>query len=251
MNRTLRSVLSLLLCGIVLLSCAAAEPTNEELLATFSVHHASREINKIAITMDDVNEPEYVWKCVELCRQYGIAMTFFPVGVNVKEEDADNWRDVLDAGCEIGCHSLTHIHFSNLDKAEVFRRLGRFQEILDGVLGFHYQVRWFRPPYGTIKSDGDNTRTIVQSLRTFGYNNILLWDISETNAKKAIKNVRNGSILLFHARKKDYECLEELVPLLLEAGFEPVTVSALFDLDPPATSEEPYVFDRSHFVPPQ
>ena len=117
MNRTLRIVLSLLLCGVVLLSCAAGEgQTNEELLANFSVRHASRESNKIAITMDDVNEPEYVWKSVELCRQYGIAMTFFPVGTNIREEDADYWRDVLEAGCEIGCHSLTHIHFSNLNK---------------------------------------------------------------------------------------------------------------------------------------
>ena len=63
------------------------------------------------------------------------------------------------------------------------------------------------------------------------------------NAAKAIEKVQNGSILLYHARHKDYVCLETLIPQLLEAGFEPVTVSELFGFPPPETSEELYVYD--------
>ena len=94
---------------------------------------------------------------------------------------------------------MNHLNFRDIGEYVAIERLGRFQQRLDSVLGFHYEVRWFRPP--------------------------------------------TGSILLYHARHKDYVCLETLIPLLLEAGFEPVTVSELFGFPPPETSEELYVYD--------
>ena len=84
---------------------------------------------------------------------------------------------------------------------------------------------------------------MVRAIRTYGYDHILRWDVSETDPEKALPKVQNGSILLYHARHKDYVCLETLIPRLLEAGFEPVTVSELFGFDLPETSEEPYVYD--------
>ena len=84
---------------------------------------------------------------------------------------------------------------------------------------------------------------MVRAIRTYGYEHIVRWDVSQTNAQIAITKVQNGSILLYHARHKDYVCLETLIPLLLEAGFEPVTVSELFGFPPPETSDELYVYD--------
>ena len=243
--------LALFLCLLFLLSASAAEQSAGDPLASFSVRHGSRDSKKIAITMDDIYEPEYVWKSVALCRQYGIAMTFFPIGINILEEDGAGWRDVVDAGCEIGSHSLNHLEFYGITEHEALARLGRFQQFLDRALGYHYQVRWFRPPFGTIKAGAEEGKSIPRAIRKFGYEHILLWDVSETNAKKALRRVQNGSILLYHARKKDYACLEALIPQLLEAGFEPVTVSELFGFDPPAVSEELYIFDEYNFIPPQ
>ena len=71
--------------------------------------------------------------------------------------------------------------------------------------------------------------------------------MSETNAEKAFPKVRNGSILLYHARKRDYTCLTELIPRLLEAGFEPVTVSELFGFDPPEQGGKPYVYNLDDY----
>ena len=229
-------------------TCAQSENQAEEnLLDSFSVRHGSRNSCKIAITMDDIYEPEYAWKSVELCRQYGISMTFFPIGLVLKEEDGENWKDLINAGCEIGCHSMNHLPFYGITESNALQRLGHFQERLDEVLGFHYQVRWFRPPNGKIRKGNDDGHRSMKAIRRFGFNNILLWEVSETDAKKTIKNVRNGSILLFHARKKDYNCLVELIPQLLEAGFEPVTVSALFGFDLPETSDELYVFNINDY----
>jgi hypothetical protein len=42
--------------------------------------------------------------------------------------------------------------------------------------------------------------------------------------------VQNGSIVLFHARKKDWLCLQKVIPTLAEQGYEMVTISDLLGL---------------------
>ena len=84
---------------------------------------------------------------------------------------------------------------------------------------------------------------MATAIKTYGYQHIVRWDVSNTDPDKAFEATQNGSILLYHARHKDYECLVKLIPRLLEAGFQPVTVSELFGYPPPETSDELYVFD--------
>ena len=241
-NKRLRRLAAVLLALTLLVSSSVAEKSTEELLGSFVINHGSRESKKIAITMDDVYEREWVWKAAELCREYGITMTFFPIGINLKEEDRDNWIAVLDGGNEIGSHSYSHHTFRDIESYTALSQLGKFQERLDRVLSFHYQVRWFRPPYGKVR--GSN---VFRAIRTFGYDHGVRWDVSETNAAKALPKVRNGSILLYHARKRDYTCLTELIPRLLEAGFEPVTMSELFGFDPPERGGELYVYNLDDY----
>ena len=59
--------------------------------------------------------------------------------------------------------------------------------------------------------------------------------------------VRNGSILLFHTRKKDYDCMQAIIPRLLEEGFQMVTVSDLLGFGPNEISEELYVYRKEDY----
>ena len=216
-------------------------------LEAFRVRFGDPNSKKIAITMDDVNDREWVWKSVELCREYGITMTFFPNGVNILEEDADNWRDVVASGCEIGSHGYYHESLMKTDdRFRVLWLLGKTQEQLDKVLGYHYQIRWYRPPYG-ILDHPNGSDSHYKTLKKFGYDHAILWSVSQTDPEEAYIRVKNGSILLFHARKTDYDCLTVLIPRLLEAGFEPVTVSELLGVDPPETSDELYVYRKEDY----
>ena len=229
--------------ALILLICllAGTAARAETGLERFAVKHGDPTSPKIAITMDDVWETEWVWKTVELCAQYGIHVTFFPCGVNLKPEDRDQWCEVLEQGHEIGCHSYYHDKFKNEKPQNLTARLARFQEALDAALGFHYATRWFRPPFGDIVDEDGKNISAYKGAKGFGYDHALLWTVSSTNADTAFSLTRNGAILLFHARRTDYECLVSLIPRLLEAGFEPVTVSDLFGFDPPEAGGEPYV----------
>ena len=246
----LKRVLALILCLCALVSFAWAEETG---LETFAVKHGSRESKKVAITVDDCYKTATEWIAadVELCKQYGIHMTFFPIVKTgcLEEKYRDLWQSVLDAGCEIGCHGYQHLRLGSFDYWTLVKRLGRWQEELDKTLGYHYQTRWLRPPYGSI--DGGkklNDKQVTSALKRYGFDHYVHWEVSETkNMQKALEDIKPGSILLFHSKKKDTLFLEKLIPILQEQGYEMVTLSELFDLEPVETSEELYVYDRKNY----
>ena len=246
----LKRVLALILCLCALVSFAWAEETG---LETFAVKHGSRESKKVAITVDDCYKTATEWIAadVELCKQYGIHMTFFPIVKTgcLEEKYRDLWQSVLDAGCEIGCHGYQHLRLGSFDYWTLVKRLGRWQEELDKTLGYHYQTRWLRPPYGSI--DGGkklNDKQVTSALKRYGFDHYVHWEVSETkNMEKALEDIQPGSILLFHSKKKDTRFLEQLIPVLQEQGYEMVTLSELFGFDPPETGEELYVYDRKNY----
>lgn len=250
MKRMLCGLLALIFLSVVF--TAGAEKT-EDVLEPFVLRHGDRSVPKVAITVDDCYQSatEWIQRDVDLCKQYGIAMTFFPLVYTgcLEEKYRDLWQGVLDSGCEIGTHSNRHVKFGNRDSIGIIGGLGRAQEALDKTLGYHYEVRWLRPPYGSIaKGKRLSEASVKKAIQKYGFDHIVSWDVSETtDLKKALKNTQNGSILLFHSKKKDTLFLEKLIPALLEQGFELVTVSELFGFDPPETSEELYVYNKADY----
>ena len=245
--------LALLLGFCLLASAAGTAEENEDLLAPFVLHHGDRSVSKIAITVDDCykSATEWIRRDAELCREYGIAMTFFPLEYTGCLEEAyrDLWQGVLDSGCEIGTHTTRHTHLGNRDKWMLIGGLGKAQEALDRTLGYHYEIRWLRPPYGSVAGGSKLTeQQVINTIKQYGFDHIVHWEVSETvSLEKALSKVRNGSILLFHAQKKDTLFLEKLIPELQARGYEMVTVSELFGFDPPETSDELYVYSREQF----
>ena len=191
--------------------------------------YGDETVPNIAITVDDCYKKEHVREVLDLCDQYGIKITFFPVGSTITEEDGDLWRRIVESGHEIGNHTMTHKNLAKegLPYETIRSQFIRMEKSLDAALGYHYEVRLFRPAYGNA-GYAPHWRLFEKC----GYPNIIKWSVSQTDFKKCIKLVKNGSILLFHANAKDVKCLTELIPAVLEAGFTPVTVSELLCLEP-------------------
>ena len=244
--------LLLCLCALLAAACAAAEG-NGDPLDDFILHHGDRNVSRIAITVDDCykSATEWIRRDVELCNEYGVRMTFFPLVYTgcLEEKYRDLWQSVVDSGCEIGTHTYSHLKMGNRDYWGIIGALGHGQEALDKTLGYHYQIRWLRPPYGSVaKGKKLSEAKVIGAIKKFGFDHIVHWDVSETkDLAKALGNIRNGSILLFHAKKKDTHFLEKLIPELKERGFEMVTVSELFGFDPPETGGEMYVYNKADY----
>lgn len=211
----------------------------------FITYHGEREQKRVAVTVDDCYDLKNLRAIMTLCQTYDVPVTFFVVGSALKEEDRDTWREVLETGCEIGNHTYGHASLIKCDNWQIIFQLQRTQQQLDAVLGYHYPMRMMRPPYGNTQRA--NGTSVSGAIEKAGYAHAVLWDVSQTDAAIARRQVQNGSIMLYHTNWKDVQCLETLIPALLEDGYELCTVSELLGYDPIATSTDLYVYNQADY----
>ncbi len=236
----MKRLLALLLCVCFVLPAAADE-------LKFAIRNGSRDVPRVCLTVDDCYDIEHVKTLFDMSQEYGVPITFFPLGDHLFEKDAQLWRDIAASNCEIGNHTYHHHKLGTLPPLTVITHIMKTQEALDAVLGYHYPIRSLRPPFGNIDDEHGDSRKATRLIRKAGYEHIVLWDVSQTDPKKAIKQVKNGSILLYHARAKDVKCIRELIPQLIEKGFELVTVGEMLGFEPIVTSDELYVFHKEDY----
>ena len=204
--------------------------------AGYTVFHGDREQHRVALTVDDCYNIDHVQAVIDLCREYNVPVTFFVIGKALKVKDREVWQSALDAGCEIGNHTFSHARLPDLNRDGIISQLTRTQSRLDEVLGWHYAMQVMRPPYGRLSADPSHKSDlwVVEAIEDAGYVHAVRWDVSQTDPGKALRDVQCGSILLYHANPKDIRCLTRLIPDLVEAGYECVTVSDLLSPAPAA-----------------
>lgn len=243
----MKKLCALLLALLLLGSLAPASAEETDPLSLFSIRNGRRDEKKVALTVDDSFALDWTWEIRDLFHEYGIVGTFFPVGVQVHPEDRAEWQKILDYGNEIGSHNMGHYKMGGSNPWDIIRALGHFQETLDAALGYHYQVNSFRPPFGNTSNEQGNGNPFRHAVELFGYEHVILWEVSQTDPDQAYHKTQNGSILLYHARKKDYDCLKELIPRLQADGYEFVTISQLCGFGENEISSEPYVYRKEDY----
>ena len=186
---------------------------------------------KIAITVDDLYEPVVLESILDLCLEYDVHITFFTLGIVITPENAHLWQRMVDEGHEIGNHTYGHKNILKLTSDQLGRQLRLTEDALNAALREPYTMSLFRPPFGEYDHRGYGS---VMHLGAQGYPYLILWSEVLETVQRSFSRINGGDILLFHTNWKDLRCLEELIPKLLEAGFQPVTVSDLLNLPPMA-----------------
>jgi peptidoglycan/xylan/chitin deacetylase (PgdA/CDA1 family) len=172
---------------------------------------------KIYLTFDDGPTPEITeWTLVQL-KKYNAKATFFCIGDNVKKHP-EIFQKVIIEGHSIGNHTFNHFNGWKTSSQEYLENTNKCQsEICNLKPAF---CNLFRPPYGKIKP------TQSKKLRKLGYK-IIMWDIisydfdtKKTSPEKCLenvlKNVKPGSIIVFHDSVKAFPNLEYTLPKVLE-----------------------------------
>ena len=188
---------------------------------------------KIALTFDDGPHPKLTPKILKILDKYNVKATFFTVGINVHYYP-ETFEEIVAHGHEIGNHTYTHPHVSHVGKATLKSEIEKCEdEIYEHG---EYKTKLFRPPEGMI----DNGITTL--LKELDYK-VILWDIDtrdwdhtspEDIANSVVNKVSSGDIILMH----DYisyssptpEALELFLPILIEKGYQFVTVGELIGL---------------------
>ncbi|MDG1797943.1 MAG: polysaccharide deacetylase family protein [Flavobacteriales bacterium] len=180
------------------------------------VWNFSEKEQKVFLTFDDGPSTNVTDSILTILEQEKVRATFFCIGKNVKKnpELADK---ILKKGHSIGNHSMTHVNGWRTRKNSYLRNINDASEYINSNL--------FRPPFGRF-----NLYSLDQILKKY---KLVMWDVlsgdfDEKIEEKAvinnvIKNVANGSIIVFHdnnkSKEKTLSALIKTIKKLKEKGF--------------------------------
>ena len=176
-------------------------------------------LNKeVYLTFDDGPIPDITPWVLRQLSQYNAKATFFCIGENV-EKNSKIFDRIISEKHTIGNHTQTHLNGWKTDTKSYLEDFDKATRILDSSIGGRNRVKLFRPPYGRIK------RNQGAEILKKGFQ-IVMWDVLSGDFDKTInpekclnnvtKNVKNGSIIVFHDSEKSFKNLKFVLPKVLE-----------------------------------
>ena len=183
----------------------------------------------VALTFDDGPNPRKTAPLLDLLEQYHIKATFYVLGTSLTEETSPLLQRMVDQGCEIGIHGLTHGKIDHLIPTSLTKKLLDMSAMISERIEGGYTPRTMRPPGGHL------SQTVKNVTRELGIS-IVLWSVDTEdwrNGQDAVLRIlrnktRDGSIILCHDKGgRTQQALEIFIPELLAKGYEFVTVSEL------------------------
>lgn len=180
----------------------------------------------IALTFDD-SPTAVTEKIVEAAEKFGVRLTLFCEGQKLNENSSQILKKALKLGCEIGNHSFSHPALVSLDDDEIKKEISSTTSLIEKYAGV--SPRLVRAPYGAADER-------VLSLIDYPFMNwnvdTLDWDEKTTCEyiiSSVLDNASDGSVVLMHSiYEKTAQALETIIPVLLERGFELMTVSEMY-----------------------
>ncbi|KNF07455.1 hypothetical protein CLPU_16c00080 [Gottschalkia purinilytica] len=195
------------------------------------IYYVDTPEKKIAISFDAAWGTEYTEDILNTLDKYKVKTTFFLVDFWVKKHP-DVLKKIDKKGHEIGNHSTNHPEMSKLSKEEIIKEIKTTEESIEKVIG--KKTTLFRPPFG------DYNDNLINTCRELGYH-VIQWDVDSLDWKEkgaqsvvdtVTRNVKNGSIVLFHNNAK---YVSEYLPLVIEKlqaeGYKIVPISELIYKD--------------------
>jgi len=195
------------------------------------IYCVDRDDQKISISFDAAWGDQYSEEILDILDRYQVKTTFFLVGFWV-DKYPDMVKKIHERGHEIGNHSTTHPHMTQLSDAQIAEELNQTGEKIEKLIG--KKPNLFRPPFG------DYNDRVIEVAKANGYYSIQ-WDVDSLDWKelgvqpvvdRVLRNVKKGSIVLFHNNAK---YVTEYLPLVIERlqkeGYEIVPISELIMKD--------------------
>lgn len=145
------------------------------------------------------------------------------VGSRFSEAGLEVARRGLQRGHEYGSHTYSHPNLTKLSHQEMIKEIYSPVNVFKDV--FNYDMKTMRPPYGATN----------QAVKDAGLE-VVLWTVdtedwrsrNTENIFQRVQNVRSGDIVLFHdIFDETAEAVKRILPMLVEKGFQFVTISQL------------------------
>ncbi len=207
----------------------------------------SRSQNSVFLTFDDGPIPEVTPWVLDELKKHNAKATFFCIGENVQKHP-EIFRRIVAEGHSVGNHTFNHLNGWKTKTSEYVKNVLSCEETISYILNnspFEEPVpnllregrgevsnsefsnrqsaienrKLFRPPYGKITSK----QTKILQKKGF---KIIMWDVlsydfdatisEEECLQNVLKNIKQGSVVVFHDSLKAEKNLRYVLPKVLE-----------------------------------
>lgn len=227
-GRKMMTVLSVVL-AITLMSGLVAGQYVSSASATkkLPIYSVQTDKKQVAITFDAAWTNQDTHELIKILKKHKATATFFIVG-DWADRFPESVKAFYDAGHTIANHSDTHKAFSKCSREEIRKEIVDCNEKLEKITG--EKVTLVRAP------SGDYTKESLEVAQSLGMQTIQ-WNCDsldytkisvEEIVNRVVKNVDNGSIILFHnGVENTAEALDKVLTELSKQGFSFVSVNDL------------------------
>ncbi len=190
---------------------------------------AETETKLMALTFDDGPNTTTTNEVLDVLEKYNAKGSFFLIGDNINEESAESVKRAYEMGCEIDNHSKSHPNMGSMSAEEIMAEVEYVNEKVIEITG--EAPKFFRPPFI------DVSQTMCDTIELPMICGIDCQDYMENvtaqqRADYIINGARDGVIVLLHdaaGNSQTVEALEIAMPILIEQGYEFVTLTELFE----------------------
>jgi peptidoglycan/xylan/chitin deacetylase (PgdA/CDA1 family) len=214
-----------------------------DFLAGHEISSGDPNQKTIALTFDG-GATDAAWPQIrDALKKYSIKPTVFLTGNFIKAYP-DIIREIYGMDLEIGNHSTSHPDFTHLSSEQIKEEVLGFQREIQKALGFDFQARFFRFPYGA------RNPQVLKGVANFGLQSVF-WSkggdsggAANLSSEQVLANLRNnlrpGQIYLQHiGSTQDGQVLDQFLKEVLEKGYQVVPVSEIITKEdqPPSIIE--------------
>jgi peptidoglycan/xylan/chitin deacetylase (PgdA/CDA1 family) len=187
---------------------AVKTPALVKALYSDFIWNLNRKENSVYLTFDDGPHPQITLEVLNLLAEANAKGTFFCVGANI-EKYPETYNRVLAEGHSVGNHTYDHMNGWKNSNAAYYRSILKCKNYTNSKL--------FRPPHGKI------TRTQAKAVKKKF--DIVMWDVLSADFDKSVpkekcfenvvRNIKPGSIVIFHDSEKSSEKMLYTLPKVL------------------------------------
>jgi peptidoglycan-N-acetylglucosamine deacetylase len=191
------------------------------------IYSVDTQEKKVAISFDASWGADKTESILETLDKYSVKATFFLVG-GWCDDNPDKVKEIAKRGHEIGNHSNKHPNFTTISKDNIVKELEATNAKILSLTG--NAPKLFRFP------EGEYNDLAVETVEDSGLVPVQ-WDVDSVDWKaygadkeydKVVKNVKPGSIVLFHNDAKyTPKTLPKIIEYLQKEGYEFVRLSEL------------------------
>lgn len=184
---------------------------------------------QVALTFDATYGDNQTTTLLEILRRNNIKATFFFAGIWV-ENFPNLVRSIASEGHEIGNHTYTHPHLTQIPITDVRSQILRTDRLIENITDRSPYL--FRPPFGEFNQQ------ILNTAASLGYLTIM-WTIDsldwkspgvQTIINRVVNNIEPGAIILFHqAAAQTPQALQVIINELRNKGYSFGTVTEVLN----------------------